>query len=71
MLVVKGMRLRDIERALAAAGCIRIGDDGRHTKWRCPCGKHSTAVPRHKDISPGVVGNVIHNLDCLGKGWLQ
>jgi predicted RNA binding protein YcfA (HicA-like mRNA interferase family) len=65
------MRLREIERALTAAGCTKTYDDGRHTKWGCPCGKHTTAVPRHRDISPGVVRNLIRDLACLPKGWLK
>jgi hypothetical protein len=65
------MRLRDIERAIKAAGCTKLSDDGKHTKWGCPCGSHSTAVPRHRDISPGVVRNIVHDLACLPKGWLQ
>jgi hypothetical protein len=65
------MKLRDVVRALALAGCKVASDDGRHTKWRCPCGNHVTAVPRHREISPGVVRNLINNLACLEKGWLQ
>ena len=71
ILVVRGMKLRDIQRALTAAGCVQVSDDGIHTKWGCPCKKHSTAVPRHKEISPGVVRNIIRNMECLRKGWLQ
>jgi predicted RNA binding protein YcfA (HicA-like mRNA interferase family) len=65
------MKLRDIQRALTAAGCMSVSDDGKHTKWRCPCGNHVTAVPRHREISPGVVRNLINDLGCLAKGWLQ
>ena len=65
------MKLRDIQRALTRSGCTQVRDDGIHTRWSCPCGKHATAVPRHRDISPGVVRNLIRDLDCLPKGWLQ
>jgi predicted RNA binding protein YcfA (HicA-like mRNA interferase family) len=65
------MKLRDVQQALAVEGCQEVSDDGRHTKWRCPCGRHTTAVPRHRDISPGVVRNITRNVECLPKGWLQ
>jgi predicted RNA binding protein YcfA (HicA-like mRNA interferase family) len=71
MIVVKGMSRRAVEKALKAAGCGVISEDGIHTKWGCPCGKHTTAVPRHRDISPGVVRNIIRDLECRPKGWLQ
>ena len=48
-----------------------LSDNGKHTKWGCPCGKHITAVPRHGDISPGVVRNIMQKLACLPGGWLQ
>jgi hypothetical protein len=65
------MKLRDVQRALAAADCRKLSDDGIHSKWGCPCKRHTTAVPRHKDISPGVVRNITRDLECLPKGWLQ
>jgi predicted RNA binding protein YcfA (HicA-like mRNA interferase family) len=70
-VVVKEMKLRLVKRALAGEGCQVLSEDGGHTKWGCPCGKHTTAVPRHADISPGVVRNIIRDLECLRKGWLQ
>lgn len=71
MLMVKEMRLRAVERALRTHGCGVVSEDGKHTKWGCSCGKHSTAVPRHRDVTPGVIRNIIRDLDCLPKGWLQ
>ncbi len=65
------MRLRDIVARLGAKGCAMLSEDGKHTKWGCPCGSHVTAVPRHRDISPGVVRNIIRDLACLPEGWLQ
>lgn len=69
--MVKEMKLREIERRLARNRCTQLSDDGSHTKWGCPCGHHTTAVPRHRDISPGVIRNIIRDLACLPKGWLQ
>lgn len=58
-------------KALNAANCTKLSDDGKHTKWGCPCGKHTTAVTRHRNVTPGVIRNIINDLDCLPKGWLQ
>ncbi|EMD27265.1 hypothetical protein C791_2277 [Amycolatopsis azurea DSM 43854] len=37
----------------------------------CPCGRHQAIVPNYKNVSPGVVDDVIKKLTCLSKGWLQ
>ncbi|MDX6287173.1 MAG: hypothetical protein QOG53_2658 [Frankiales bacterium] len=44
---------------------------GRHEVWGCPCGKHSTALPDHRQVTAGVIRNIIRDLACLPKGWLQ
>ena len=69
--MAKEMKRRDLERALSAQGCLIVSDRGAHTKWSCPCGRHSANVPRHAVISPGVVADTIRRLECLPKGWLQ
>jgi hypothetical protein len=38
----------------------------------CACGQqHRAAVPRHRDISAGVVANIQKLIECEEKGWLQ
>jgi predicted RNA binding protein YcfA (HicA-like mRNA interferase family) len=69
--MTKSMKLRDVERALKAHGCTVISDKGGHTKWSCPCGQHQAHIPRHKEISPGVISDTIKKLTCLPKGLLQ
>jgi predicted RNA binding protein YcfA (HicA-like mRNA interferase family) len=49
------VKLRDLERHLAAHGARKIGEGGKHTKWRSADGTHATAVPRHGEIGPGLV----------------
>lgn len=71
MLVVKDMRLREVETALLDHKCKVLSDRGPHTKWGCPCGKHTVPVPRHPVVSPGVVRNIVKRLTCLPEGWLQ
>lgn len=69
--MAKGMKLRDVIRALQATGCIVLADKGPHTKWGCPCGEHTANMPRHREISPGVVADTIKRMTCLPGGWLQ
>lgn len=70
--VVKPMRRRDVTRALRRNGCQVKNDTGPHTTWQCTCGQQHTAdIPRHTDISPGVIRDTIDRLKCLPKGWLQ
>ena len=72
MVMTKPMKQRDVNAALRAAGCTVLSDEGPHTKWGCPCKESHTAnIPRHKNISAGVVRDTIKRLECLGKGWLQ
>jgi len=68
------MKRRNVEAALAAHGCVPANNSGRgdHDKWFCSCGaKHSANIPRHTEISAGVIASTIKRLPCLPKGWLQ
>lgn len=67
----KPMSKRLVVAALRAQGCHKVSGRGIHEKWACPCGHHATAVPRHEEITAGVVRNLIRDLTCLPKGWLQ
>jgi hypothetical protein len=64
------MKAREVTRALRKSGCASHGGK-EHDKWICPCGQHSANIPRHDDISPGVVGSTIKRMACLPDGWLQ
>lgn len=46
------MKRRDLERHLRAEGCREVGGS-KHAKWRGPGGEVS-ALPRHKEIGPGL-----------------
>lgn len=69
--MVKAMAYRVMARALVDNGCKPKRGKGDHIKWYCPCGKHMVVVPEVRDVSPGVVRDVIAKLVCLPKGWLQ
>lgn len=67
----KAMKRRLLERALQKNGCAPVGGK-EHEKWVCSCGeKHSANIPRHKEVSAGVVGDTIKRMKCLPEGWLQ
>jgi predicted RNA binding protein YcfA (HicA-like mRNA interferase family) len=70
---MKPMAKRLVIRALIQHGCRKVSERGIHEKWECPmtCGKHATALPRHDPITAGVIRNIIRDLACLPKGWLQ
>ncbi len=70
--MVKAMKRRDVEQALRGAGCTVVSEDGAHTKWRCSCGEgHTANIPRHTEISPGVIRDTAKRIACQKKGWLQ
>jgi len=69
--VTKPMKRREVEAASHRVGCELRSDSGAHSKYSCPCGRHTTAVPRHKEITAGVVRNIANQLACLPEGWLQ
>lgn len=57
------MKLRDLERHLAAHGARKVAEGAKHTKWRSPDGTLATAVPRHSEIGPGLVRAICRQLD--------
>lgn len=67
----KPMKRREVVRALTSAGCTELRDTGKHTVYGCPCGKHSAPVPRHTEVTAGVVKSIQGQMACLPEGWLQ
>ena len=65
------MSKREVTRALLREGCVKLSEYGPHEKWGCPCGQHVTSVPRHSQITPGVVRKIQRHMECLTEGWLQ
>jgi len=64
------MKRRDLAKALLRGDCHIEREGKEHTIWRCPCGRHLAAVPRHRDITAGVVGKIQQQMACLGERWL-
>lgn len=57
------MKLRDLERHLTTHGARKVGEGGKHTKWRSADDTRATAVPRHSEIGPGLVRAICRQLD--------
>jgi hypothetical protein len=70
---MKPMPKRQVAAALARQGCRKTGDSGKHEKWdaRWESRQHLSSLPRHDEITAGVVRNLIRDLKCLPEGWLQ
>ena len=70
---MKPMPKRKVVKALLAQRCVKVSEQGKHEKWRCPspCSQHVTALTRHTEVTAGVVRNLIEDLKCLPTGWLQ
>jgi hypothetical protein len=67
----KPMKRRDVIRRLTDIGATVLREGAEHTVYACPCGHHRAALPRHTEITPGVVGNIGKAMECQEKGWLQ
>ena len=65
------MKRRDVETALRSIDAEVLRDRGDHTVWVCSCGQHKAPVPRHSEITAGVVGSISKQIECAPKGWLQ
>lgn len=70
-MTFKPVPKRRIVAALRHHHCVKVSEQGIHEKWRCESGEHTTSVPRHHQISAGVVKNIIEDMKCLPKGWLK
>jgi predicted RNA binding protein YcfA (HicA-like mRNA interferase family) len=57
------VKRRDLERHLTAHGARKVAEGGKHTKWRSADGIRATAVPRHREIGPGLVRAICAQLD--------
>jgi hypothetical protein len=54
------VKRRDLERHLTAHGCRAVGGT-KHAKWRGPMNEVS-ALPRHKEIGPGLARAICKQL---------
>jgi predicted RNA binding protein YcfA (HicA-like mRNA interferase family) len=57
------VKLRDLERHLTTHDARKVGEGGKHTKWRRADDARVTAVPRHSETGPGLVRAICRQLD--------
>lgn len=54
---------RKMVQSFKGAGWFAGKTVGSHTKWHCPCSRHTFSLPDgHRSISPGVVRKAIKAL---------
>ena len=65
------LRLLDLASGelAAAAGLAGRRPAANHDIWKCADGKHTASIPRHGDVSAGVIGDP-NKIPCQPKGWL-
>ncbi len=65
---MKPIKRKELESILVRRSCARV-HGAEHDIWTC--GTCKVAVPRHQEISAGVLRTIMKNLTpCLGEGWL-
>jgi predicted RNA binding protein YcfA (HicA-like mRNA interferase family) len=69
--MTKPMKKRQVIETMRSVGGSFVRQGAEHEVWECPCGQHKTAVPRHNQITAGVVASIQKQFACLPKGWLQ
>ena len=68
---MKPLPTRKVLAALRSAGCKELRNNGRHTVFGCPCGRHIAPVPvSHRTVKAGVLRSITRQLSCLSEGWL-
>ena len=61
-----------MRQLLKARGCVLVGTEGDHEKWRTPGGLSIPIVAAEKDQSPGTLRSVQRVLAPeFGDGWLE
>lgn len=51
-------------RTLRRSRWFAVRNRGGHEVWSCPCGRHSTALPNHRQISAGVVSSIERQMEA-------
>ena len=65
---MKPQKKRDVLKALKANGWQLVRTTGGHEWWEGPDGQ-GEAIPRHTEISAGVVAKLAKKLESVPKNW--
>jgi predicted RNA binding protein YcfA (HicA-like mRNA interferase family) len=68
-MMVKEVKLRDVERFLESSGWHLARTTGGHNVWKSPDGIQTLAIPRHGTVTKGVVRQVVRILPAAPDGW--
>lgn len=59
---MKAIRLKDVINTLQANGVVFVREGkGSHSIYKL--GNKTTSIPNHKEVSPGVLRNIIRDLE--------
>ncbi|KRC31685.1 toxin HicA [Oerskovia sp. Root918] len=66
----KPQKYRDVIKALKANGWVLLRDGkGSHELWGLPDESQKASIPRHGEVSAGIVGQLIKKLDQAPQNW--
>ncbi|MBD7980119.1 type II toxin-antitoxin system HicA family toxin [Oerskovia merdavium] len=66
----KPQKYRDVIEALKANGWVLLRDGkGSHELWGLPDESQKASIPRHGEVSAGIVGQLIKKLDQAPQNW--
>ncbi|MGO3151268.1 MAG: type II toxin-antitoxin system HicA family toxin [Galactobacter sp.] len=66
--MVVPQKYRDVVSVLRRNGWQLLRTSGSHEVWRSPAGRRFV-IPRHGDVSAGVVRQLVSLLEEKPKGW--
>ncbi|MBH0022607.1 MULTISPECIES: type II toxin-antitoxin system HicA family toxin [unclassified Salinibacterium] len=66
----KPQKYRDVIKVVRANGWVFLRDaKGSHELWGLPDGSIKAVIPRHGEVSAGVVGQLMKNLPEIPQNW--
>lgn len=65
---MKAQKKKDVVKVLKANGWQPVRSSGRHEWWEGPNGI-GEAIPRHNEISPGVIRKLAAKLEQVPESW--
>lgn len=66
----KPQKYRDVIKVVKANGWVFLRDGkGSHELWGLPDGAEKESIPRHGEVSAGVVGQLMKKLPRTPQSW--
>lgn len=68
--MTRPQKYKDVIKALQARGWVFLRDGkGSHEIWGLPDESAKHSIPRHREISAGVIGDLVKKLDNPPTNW--